>query len=184
MQPIGLPGVDSSPVELRPSNGLPLAFAVPLAAAGGVHAAFRVLRPTQAIQFVFDGVTLGLFAVLGVLGLVALVRRRRAGWWLRLDTAGLTVHGHARVPWSDLSAVRLVTRSPKSHRQVLAFVPRPGVVLPPLPVSWPLSRPHARARALIKRYGTPIVVDPLVMRTTTQRLTADVRRLSGMPISA
>ncbi|MBV6701695.1 hypothetical protein KV557_32100 [Kitasatospora aureofaciens] len=54
---------------------------------------------------------------------------------------------------------------------MLVFVPRPGVVLPPLPVSWPLSRPQARARALTKRYGSPIVVEPLLMRTTVERLT-------------
>ncbi|GAA1236762.1 hypothetical protein GCM10009665_28680 [Kitasatospora nipponensis] len=183
MQPMDAARADLSPVELRPSTSLSFLIVLPVAGLGVLRAALQGAGPGGRLLFVVGLVDLGLLVMLLVLWLVALVRRRAAGWRLRLDTSGVTVRGHETVPWSDLSEVRLVLLSAKLPRQALVFVPRPGVVLPAMPVSWPLSRPRARADRLIGKYGSPIVVEPLLMGTTVERLGAAVRRLGGLPIT-
>lgn len=86
------------------------------------------------------------------------------------------------MPWCDLEAVRLRAASRGSSQRLVVFVPRPGVVLPAVPVSLPMSRAGARARSWTRRFGSPIALNPIRVGVSADEIAAAVQRLSNVPI--
>jgi hypothetical protein len=168
-------------LELRPSNRVLLLAAVVLAVSA-LRLGVDVVWPRDRVVFV-AGCVGSAFVVAGlVLGLTVAVRTRAEGWRLRLDAAGVTVRGHETVPWSDLAEVRLAKPRRRSLALFVSFIPGPGVSLPTVPTSWPLSRLRSRIASLTRRFGSPIVVNTLRMGVSADQIAAAVQRLSDIPV--
>ncbi|MEV7778298.1 hypothetical protein [Kitasatospora sp. NPDC088351] len=172
---------DLSPLEVRLR---PWGFApVLLGLSFPVLLSLRLLLdPSSGLSFPLGCATLA-FGAGGAVFVLTVRRRLRAmGCLVRLDAEGVTVHGRRTVPWPDLSEVRW---GPGGGRRPAAvvFVARPGVTLPALPSVLPFSRPAARAAALTRRFGSPLVILPGGLDTTAPRILAGVQRLSDVPLS-
>lgn len=170
-----------TPLELRAAGiGLPLFI---LLVVVGLPAFRRLISPHGTADFVL-GVVDTIVVVVGLaVAIVVGLRGRALGCLLRLDEEGVTVKGEPTVPWTDLSAVhwgKPPKGSGKRHGALapLVFVPRPGVVLAPVP--GPLLRSHYESRTArnLKRYGSPLVFAPAQLRTTGPEVLAAVQRLS------
>ena len=124
----------------------------------------------------------GAVALIAGVMLIAGRNLRALGGLLRIDADGITVQGSPTVPWTGLGELRWVQRGPKLP-PVLVFVPGPGTVLPALP-SGMLDRFRAASRraALVKRYGSPLVVMPTLFGTTAVGIVAAVQRCSELPV--
>ncbi len=172
---------EQSPLELQPSN---LALALPALVVPGGSLQFvpKVLWPRDHFAFVAGCIGCGCMAVLLVLLLITVARNRAAGWQLRIDATGVTVRGQETVPWSGLAEVRLAEVSPKRPLRLVVFVPRAGVDLPAAATLFPMPWTRASARFLARRYGSPIVVSPVRMGVSADRIAAAVRQLSDVPV--
>jgi hypothetical protein len=182
MQSITDSGVNQPGLELRPSNRVLLLPGLMLVPAG-LYFVFSVVWPHDRPEFLVGAVGC-LFVVVAAVFLAVVAARTNADEWrVRLQVTGVTVRGHEPVPWSDLAEVRLSPASRKSALRVVAFIPRPGVVLPTVPTASFVARPQSRASALTKRFGSPLVVNPLRMGMSADRIAAAVQQLSGLPIN-
>lgn len=130
------------------------------------------------------------FGLVGALGVVTAWRSRRWGPVLRLDASGVTVKDQPVVAWSDLREVAITGMQPQwffgtgyPRYQVVAFIPRPGVVLPSLPL--PGSRVF-KGRLLKGRhrlYGTLLVLMPHAMTATADEIGEAVARWGNLPVT-
>ncbi|MFC8448967.1 hypothetical protein [Kitasatospora sp. NPDC057223] len=181
MPPTSPTGQDRSPLEVRARPGV---FAViALSPLLGLFPALNMLlAPRDHFAFI-AGCAATVACVAASAFVVTLQLRLRAiGCLLCLDTEGITVHGQPTVPWSDLREVRAQAGTKKQPPAVV-FVPRPGITLPTLPTGIPLQRPHARAQAFTKRYGSPLVLHPAGMNATAPQILTAVQRLSNTPLT-
>jgi hypothetical protein len=152
----------------------------------GVYVLAGVFGVLQLPLVVFFGLVFG--APLAI-ALSTAARSRRTPWELRLDAAGLSVWDRGSVPWSDIVEVTVLPLQPgRWHRlslgyRVVAFVGRPGVVLPSLPstdLPGPLGRWAERRR--LKMVGTLLIVPPAWMDATPAQLEAAVNQFSDVPV--
>lgn len=172
-----------------------------------------LVRPSaraQAPTLLGLGLAFVLYAVLGAIGALAapiavsgvlvfggvvavggrqVVRARDAPWELRLDAAGVTVHGHRTVPWTDLAEVRVTGLLPRWFfwfslgYRVVSFVPQPGVQLPALPsTSWRGRTEQRATRTRQRRYGSTLIVLPYAMNASAGDVTDSVRQWSTLPV--
>ncbi len=97
---------------------------------------------------------------------------------LTIGPAGVEVGDGDTVPWSSLEDVRLVRI--RWNRQVVTFVPRPGVTVPFIPSTRLGSERIGRNPAAIAgRYGTPLVFSPESTTATAQDVLDAVARFGG-----
>jgi len=98
----------------------------------GNFAAYVVGWLTGSLTGWFAAVVIALATVGLLLSVIDLVRSGpRSTLLLRVGPAGVEVGNGATVPWSVLADVRLVRV--RWDRQVVAFIPRPGVTVPSIP---------------------------------------------------
>ncbi|MFC1420971.1 hypothetical protein [Streptacidiphilus cavernicola] len=173
---------EQPPLELRPARFRRLAPLTALLVLVQLSAVARLFDPADT--WTFGAAVVACAADLLALLLIAVTqwRLRSKAWLLRLDQHGVTVHGHRTVPWADLLHVK--STLPRKGRPVeVVFLARPGILLPPMPSGLPLpfSRPAARAAALTRRFGSPLVLLPTALSASAPEILAVVQRLSDLP---
>lgn len=97
---------------------------------------------------------------------------RKPACLVRLDATGITVYGHALVPWTEVAEVRARPNC------VLFFAPT-GQDLPlfPRPAR---SNPRDAANARFARaYGRVLVIDPNIVDVPCRQIVAAVRELTA-----
>ena len=183
--PVSTSGVaDVLVIRQSPRRQLPAVAAIAAVLAGYVALGAADVLPRW---IVLSGVVV--FGVVLVVGLITLLRARRAPEELRLDAAGVTARGAALRPWSDIAEVRVTGLRPRwvfpvslGYRMV-TFVPRPGIVLTPLPSARLRGRLESWAAARRDRwYGSQLIVAPYAFDATTEELLDAVRRFSDVPV--
>ena len=121
--------------------------------------------------------------------LIGGLRSQRGPGELRLDAQGVTVSGAPLRPWTDIAELRVTGLRPGSFflvsfgYRMASFVPRPGVVLAPLPSA--RLRGPLEAFAATRRdrwYGSQLIVPTWAFDATTEELVAAVRRFSDVPV--
>jgi hypothetical protein len=129
------------------------------------------------------------FAVVLAIGLVGSLRGRRGPGELRLDAAGVTVREAPLRPWSDIAEVRVSGLRPglvfpfSLGYRMVTFVPRPGVVLAPLPSA--RLRGAAESFAATRRdrwYGSQLIVATWAFDAPVEELLDAVRRFGDVPV--
>ncbi|MFI0717875.1 hypothetical protein [Streptomyces sp. NPDC021224] len=116
----------------------------------------------------------GLLLVTVVVVQRALYRMRKTGCLIRIDPAGITVHGEQTVPWHDLDRAVVV------RGRLVAFHARqPDRQLPLAPVGNVRPRSARIRRQLDRRFGTQLVVSPRLYGLRAEEIVAAVRRYSG-----
>jgi hypothetical protein len=129
------------------------------------------------------------FAVVLAVGLAGGLRAHRGPGELRLDAAGVTVRDAPLRPWSDIAEVRVSGLRPglvfpvSFGYRMVSFVPRPGVVLAPLPSA--RLRGAAESFAAGRRdrwYGSQLIVGTWAFDVTTEQLLDAVRRFGDVPV--
>jgi hypothetical protein len=150
---------------------------------------YVVLGSTGVVETWLMWPGIGVFGVALLLGVVGLLRARRAPWELRLGPDGVTLQGCPERPWADVGEVRITGLRPRwlvpwsFGVRVVSFVARPGVELPALPSArlvGPLGRWSAAMRS--RWYGSQLILMPLVFDTSTQTVVDAVRRFSDVPV--
>ena len=160
-----------------------------LAAITAFMAAYVALGAAGVLEdwLVWAGVAV--FGTVLLIGVVGLLRSRRAPWEVRLGPDGVTVRGQVVVPWRDLEEVRITGLRPRwvfpwsFGVRVVSFVPRPGVQLSPSPLArltGPLEQWSARRRE--SWYGSQLVLMPSAMDASTDTIADAVHRLSDVPV--
>ncbi|WP_330297931.1 hypothetical protein [Streptomyces sp. NBC_00503] len=176
-----------TPIAPRPSAGTPLelrcaGMALPafLPLVQGIPGVMRLVHPHGTADFALGVFSVSVMVMALMLVTVASLRSRALGHVLRLDTEGVTVKGAPTVPWADLSAVHWGKAPGKRHGALapVVFLPRPGVVLTPVPGPLFRARSEGRAARYTKRYGSPLAFTPAQIRTTGPEVLAAVQRLS------
>jgi len=134
----------------------------------GNFAAYVVGWLTGSMTGWFAAVVIALVTVGLLLSVIDFVRSGpRSTPLLRVGPAEVEVGNGATVPWSVLADVRLVRV--RWDRQVVAFIPRPGVTVPSIPSPRLGSRRmRGSPAALSARYGTPLVFSPESTAATAQ----------------
>lgn len=95
-------------------------------------------------------------------------RWRKKGTLLEINAQGLSFLGGRNVPWADIATVR---RTRKDNWEGVVFVARPGVVLPLLQILLFTRRsPERRAQVMIKRWGSQLVLVPIFLDTSAERI--------------
>ncbi|PPB50346.1 hypothetical protein C4K88_00005 [Arthrobacter pityocampae] len=127
------------------------------------------------------------FGTILLIGLYGVLRARAASWELRLDSDGVTAHGHSTTPWSDLAEVRVTRMGPQwlflfRGPRVVAFIGWPGVDMPSLPSvgAGVLAKRTTRLRA--RQYGTQMVLIPQTIDASTETIVTTVGRFSNVPV--
>ena len=129
------------------------------------------------------------FAVVLAVGLVGALRGRRGPGELRLDAEGVTVRDAPVRPCADIAEVRVSGLRPglvfpvSFGYRMVSFVPRPGVVLTPLPSarlrgavgSWAATRRD-------RWYGSQLIVATWAFDATADELLDTVRLFGDVPV--
>ncbi|SEQ81637.1 hypothetical protein SAMN05421756_10686 [Microlunatus flavus] len=141
--------------------------------------------------------------VLSIVGLVGLVAglgiqlgfswsRNRRGPVMVLDQEGLLVRGHPRVAWSDVDKVvvspihvggsrALSLLTTLQYGDVVAFVPKAGVAMPPPPGG--LTRElNGWEKTRQSRYGTNLTVVASLFDVSPRQLARAAHRLGAVPV--
>lgn len=133
--------------------------------------------PWRALQVVMGCLTAAALVQI----LLGAVRQRRLRWLVRLDDAGITVHGSRTVAWSEVAVVRWVAGG-----RCYVVEPVPGAA--PLPMALnprtfrPAGTPRRHAR-LMRRYGSPLILCVPAYDRSQAEIAAAVRRFSrGVPV--
>lgn len=112
----------------------------------------------------------------------------RETWELRLDATGVTVRGHATIPWWQFTSVDVIEYKPRwmmlwflMKWQVVAFMPVAGPSIPVLPSHAGVTG-RSQHRSWDRWYGTRLLVLPSTMDASTADIVAAVLRFSDVPV--
>jgi len=124
------------------------------------------------------------FIVAGFLFQIALHRSSKDGPVMTLDASGITVRDHPTVPWSSIDHGNVSSAARGRNRflrlgarrlgDVVAFVPKPNVVMPP-PSGGSTDR-DGWAQTRQRRFGTNLTVMTALMDVGTVELTRSAER--------
>lgn len=130
---------------------------------------------------------IAVFGAILLIGIYGVFRARTSSWELRLDEQGATAHGSPTMPWSDLVEVRVTGLRPHwlflaRRPQVVAFVGRPGVVMPSLPSARGTSMANRSTRLRERLYGTQMLLITQAFDAPTDTILDAVERFSDVPV--
>lgn len=119
------------------------------------------------------------------------LRKNGAGPVMILDLAGVTVGSDPLVRWSDVDRISVGPLAagflPASLMwgSVVAFVPKPGVAMPPPPGGRRVSAETQAAwqQARLQRYGTNLTVVTTLMSVSTDELVDAAERLGQVTVT-
>lgn len=126
------------------------------------------------------------FLVFVAIGVVGVIRGASLPPALHLDPAGVSLRGGARVPWSQLQEIRILPMKPawfvgSRRTMILAFIPRPGVLLPSPPAQ--RGRLQDGRRRLTRRvYGTTWTVPASLMSVSADQVVEAAARWGGLAV--
>lgn len=173
-------------VRLAVLGGRPWLFVVPIAIlsvapglAGGTISGF------------WGSIVLAVFLVgLFTFQIVRNVQKNRAGPVMVLDSAGVTVGSNPLVGWAEVDRVTVGPLAagflPASLMwgAVVAFIPKPGVEMPPPPGGRRVSAEKQAAwrQVRLQRYGTNLTVVPTLMSVTADELVGAAEQWGHLPV--
>lgn len=162
-------GPVSGPLEIRVAMGWQV-----VGVASGALGMSRMACDHNHITALVGKVLLVLVLAGLLLAVVRLVRLRTQGALLRLDDAGIAFPDGRTVTWGEIAEVRQTDKGGG-----LAFFPRGAVELPPYAPVLFRSSVAGVARRRTERFGTPLVLFPVVLDASQQEILAAVHRFGG-----